>query len=48
MYFWAHSESESIGTVDTKDELHQMMETPLVYEITENEFNELKAAGWDV
>ena len=45
-FYWCRQESESIGSFDTKQELHRMMETPLVEEIEEKEFEELKASGW--
>ena len=45
-YYWCHQESESIGKVDSKAELHKVMELPLVEEIDEDEFKELKRNGW--
>lgn len=46
MYYWCHQESESIGKVNSEAELLKAMETPLVEEIDESEFEELKRNGW--
>ena len=45
-FYWCHSESESIGICDTKEDLHKWLETPLIDEIDEDEFIQLKMYGW--
>lgn len=45
-FYWCHSESESIGVCDPKEELYNAMEQPLVDEIDEDEFMAMKERGW--
>jgi len=45
-FYWCHQESESIGTCNTEEELNEQMKVPLVEEIDENEFIDLKSHGW--
>jgi hypothetical protein len=45
-FYWCHSESDSIGTCDSEEELCKIMEEPCVEPIDESTFNELKAEGW--